>query len=194
MTDTYATDRDAIEAAIKQFAGNLNCNLFKDILLDHLSRVAPRGDAQPRRIEPPAYHMTNDQYTVDDAIRDAYAWAPDGQTYPSLRGWRVACWLLAKEVDRLRDEVLPDPAKPAEVGDLHHPGGTLGEILDERLRQDSKWGGPSHDDHHTPDDWEQFIYDRIRRLPSEKPFRHRMIEIAALAIAAVESYDRKAKS
>lgn len=43
MTDPVArfrTDKEAVEAAIARFAGNLNCNLFADILRDELAKVA----------------------------------------------------------------------------------------------------------------------------------------------------------
>jgi hypothetical protein len=68
----------------------------------------------------------------------------------------------------------------------------LSDVLKERRCQDVKWGGPAHDDEHVPEDWERFI---MKRIPVEsKPdetFRLRMVQIAALALAAVESFDRK---
>ena len=73
------------------------------------------------------------------------------------------------------------------------------ELKQERKHQDKKWGGPLHDDTHDEDDWEAFIHERLLGVPrfdgglAHDPYRHRMIEIAALAIAAIESYDRKHK-
>lgn len=68
----------------------------------------------------------------------------------------------------------------------------LNEIRAERKRQDAKWGGPDHDDKHHPGQWLDFIMRFWNKAnnPSE-PFRYRMIQIAALAVAAIESHDRK---
>jgi hypothetical protein len=35
------------------------------------------------------------------------------------------------------------------------------EIREEREAQDRKWGGPAHDDEHTPIDWIRFIVDHV---------------------------------
>jgi len=72
----------------------------------------------------------------------------------------------------------------------------LEEIAAERERQDGKWGGPDHDDTHTPFDWERWIktYSAWARQMAEggahKKCRRRLIQTAALAVAAVESLDR----
>lgn len=68
------------------------------------------------------------------------------------------------------------------------------EVMSERARQDAKWGGTWHDDTHSLLDWWAFIRQRMTgRSYPEGPQRERqdLIEIAALAIAAVESMDRK---
>lgn len=69
--------------------------------------------------------------------------------------------------------------------------GVLSEVAGERGNQDAKWGGAMHDDGHGQSGWRSFI--RSHTTKSERPgeFRRRMIEVAALAVAAVESYDRK---
>ena len=66
------------------------------------------------------------------------------------------------------------------------------EIQFERDRQDKQWGGPEHDDRHFIEDWEEFITDfaGAERGPMND-FRGRMIRVAALAVAAIQSYDRK---
>lgn len=71
----------------------------------------------------------------------------------------------------------------------------LDNIMRERDHQDAKWGGPEHDDEHSEEDWQEFIDDRIDSgvFPMRKPYRQRMVEVAALAIAAIESFDRKAR-
>ncbi len=83
----------------------------------------------------------------------------------------------------------------------------LDEIIAERERQDVKWGGPEHDDNHRLGDWLQFIEDRAdyQRFVLEHPerasdspylsdYRATLIKIAALAVAAIESFDRKANA
>lgn len=77
----------------------------------------------------------------------------------------------------------------------------LNEIQEERNRQDEKWGGAGHDDEHDHQDWLDFIAERrtelMRCITQEddrafnRLYRRYMVEIAALAVAAVESHDRK---
>lgn len=59
------------------------------------------------------------------------------------------------------------------------------EIRQERERQDRKHGGPAHDDKHTPEEWLRFI-----RAQESYTYRVRLIRVAALAVAAIESFDR----
>jgi hypothetical protein len=93
----------------------------------------------------------------------------------------------------------------------------LFEIRLERHEQDKQWGGPAHDDTHTPYDWLSYMghqADLISQALSSNGFygynaqnaslldnvavcsltRQHFIKIAALAVAAVESLDRKNKS
>lgn len=73
------------------------------------------------------------------------------------------------------------------------------EIVNERARQDKKWGGPESDDlRKTEQDWIMDISAytawalQMSRMGSPDKYRHRMKQIAALATAACESFDRKA--
>ena len=68
----------------------------------------------------------------------------------------------------------------------------LREIKDERFRQDKKWGGPEHDDEHDGHDWSCYISERMGALTGD-PLKDRklLIQIAALAVAEIESSDRK---
>ncbi len=79
----------------------------------------------------------------------------------------------------------------------------LQEIRIERNRQDHQWGGPVNDDGHRAGDWLGFIDDHLGRakqsivnrvLITEDDYRQNLIEVAALAVAAVESLDRKRKA
>ena len=73
----------------------------------------------------------------------------------------------------------------------------LEEIKKERERQDLRWGGPSHDDKYSMRDFIQWIEDYAgwaRMMDSIENYdeeRRRLIQVAALAVAAVESLDRK---
>lgn len=73
----------------------------------------------------------------------------------------------------------------------------LDEIAAERARQDRKWGGPAHDDSHDRSDFNRFVRDHLddARLSVNygdlDAWRVEMIQIAALAVAAVEMSDRR---
>ena len=78
----------------------------------------------------------------------------------------------------------------------------LEQVSEERARQDAKWGGTAHDDGHDAQDWSQFIGYQNQAIPYEANLavdreeydaivRRRFIKIAALAVAAVQSIDRK---
>lgn len=65
-------------------------------------------------------------------------------------------------------------------------------VYEERVRQDIKWGGVSHDDAHTYEEWRHLIFNHNERDGSDDLTRRRLfIEVAALAVAAAQSYDRK---
>jgi len=63
------------------------------------------------------------------------------------------------------------------------------EVLEERVNQDTEWGGPEHDDTHNMYDWFDFIgkqvFEGIKGIP-----RTALVKIAALAFAGIESIDR----
>ncbi len=68
-------------------------------------------------------------------------------------------------------------------------------IRDERARQDAQWGGPEHDDTHTAFDWMTYIQKQLDKYGRAQAFeleRDAFVKIAALAVAAIESLDRKA--
>lgn len=69
----------------------------------------------------------------------------------------------------------------------------LAEIRGERQYQDYLWGGPEHDDKQTERNWTDFIVEYLSGLSprtKDKGFRERMVKVAALAVAAIESHDR----
>lgn len=75
------------------------------------------------------------------------------------------------------------------------------EINEERNRQDEQWGGPAHDDTHIPNEWLGFIQDQNKKAISDivkapmwmwyGSIRARLVKIAALAVAGIESIDRE---
>lgn len=78
-------------------------------------------------------------------------------------------------------------------------GDALSDVAAERKRQDEKWGGPEHDDRKSPNDFVQHVQDyagwaRVMAgmggTEGANKYRKRMVQVAALAVAAVEAMDR----
>lgn len=78
----------------------------------------------------------------------------------------------------------------------------LEAIQAERARQDAQWGGPAHDDAHSLFDWIDFIVAQAEKFGRQTvargeaywttpDARQRLVKIAALAVAALESLERK---
>jgi hypothetical protein len=67
----------------------------------------------------------------------------------------------------------------------------LEEVCIERKAQDEKWGGPEHDDEHIQMDWQSYIREHTSKASDLGKFRKQMVRVAALALAAIESHDRK---
>lgn len=68
------------------------------------------------------------------------------------------------------------------------------DIQLERLRQDEQWGGPTVDDTRDWFDWRAYSYKQLTLLSFEhddQARRERFVKVAALALAAIESIDRK---
>lgn len=67
-------------------------------------------------------------------------------------------------------------------------------VLRRRIQQDRQWGGPGHDDTHTWGDWTRYIIkfnDRGAHAINHADFEQQMEHIAALAVAAIQSSQRK---
>lgn len=78
----------------------------------------------------------------------------------------------------------------------HNARRNLFALIDaERDRQDAIWGGPEYDDTHNTLDWENFISDWAWKATDsiDNPLKYRdgLVKVAALAVAAIESHDRK---
>lgn len=76
----------------------------------------------------------------------------------------------------------------------------LTEVYAERERQDEKWGGPDHDDRLSIFQFIQLIRDyaswaRVMfGMDSTDKCRNRLVQVAALAVAAVEKIDRASEA
>lgn len=70
----------------------------------------------------------------------------------------------------------------------------LGDVVDERFKQLKRWSY-EHDDEHEMEDWLTFIDEYTNRagleLGDTKKVRKRLVQIAALAVAALEVLQRK---
>jgi hypothetical protein len=99
--------------------------------------------------------------------------------------------------DAAIEAVVIDDADYNIVGDINNEPGkvrAVADILNERTYQDEKWGGPEHDDAETEENWQKYIteYANAQGRSESYDFRKRMVKVAALALAAIESVDRKA--
>ena len=121
--------------------------------------------------EKEAVIMTNmDRLKADKPFKHSFCYACDysGKYYPNY-----------------------DEAVSSLVIDL-----VMGDVIKERKYQDEKHGGPVHDDLHHGiyfigliEIWTRKAFVAGRRF-REKEMRKRLVQVAALAIAAIESYDR----
>lgn len=70
----------------------------------------------------------------------------------------------------------------------------LRDIAAERAYQDRLWGGSANDDTQAEADWQRYIaeYSAGTGRAAGRPFRERMIKVAALAAAAAQAHDRRA--
>ena len=72
-------------------------------------------------------------------------------------------------------------------------------VAEERKRQDEKWGGAAHDDQHDTATFVQLIEDyagwarTMAGMGSHNKARNRLVQVAALAVAAVETIDRASR-
>lgn len=76
----------------------------------------------------------------------------------------------------------------------------LEAVANERIRQDGKWGGSDHDDSHDIEVFVELIQDYaawarvMAGMRNSEKTRYRLVQVAALAVAAVESLDRRISS
>ena len=103
-----------------------------------------------------------------------------------------------EQEERLRDA----PKLTSQVGwqepDQASLEYVLREVTTRRRAQDRKHGGPEHDDTHTPGEWLAFIREFTQRAHcawlEDLGDEDRLLDVAALAVAAIQSSRRKRKS
>lgn len=96
----------------------------------------------------------------------------------------------------------PQPVQLGMCRSEFHTTSIYDEIRWERQRQSDKWGGSEHDAHHSGLEWVDFItrYAAWAGMmwlaggKGRKKYRRRMMQIAALAVAACEAFDREEAS
>jgi len=69
----------------------------------------------------------------------------------------------------------------------------INEIGDEIEKQNRMYGD-QHDDQHNPRDWSAIVVRELAEAPWSKDPRQAFLKVAAVAISAVESLDRKSRS
>ena len=81
------------------------------------------------------------------------------------------------------------------MAELSNDVKVIAAVITERKRQDMQWGGPDHDDTHSAGDWLRYMGQQATKITCGRTQGHNVrecfIKIAALAVAAVESLDRK---
>lgn len=99
--------------------------------------------------------------------------------------------MTSKELELLYPNRQPKPIHPDNPGRVR----AIADALLEREYQDKKWGGPSHDDTETEENWVKYIteYANAQGRAKDYDFRKRLVKVAALALAAIESIDRTVK-
>jgi len=90
--------------------------------------------------------------------------------------------------------LMVPPELDGPAGD--HLAAVLTGVARERVRQDARWGGPTHDDSHSVGEWGNLIVRLLDaaegawRDDDRAEYRRVMEEIAASAVAAIQSFDR----
>ncbi len=171
--DPADIDRLLSELAARIRAGHA------DIFIEHATR--PTAGGEPRV----------------DIDRDMLEWAAE-----------MRCEMEADDEDDYDPKVCSKNHTgrcwPCEARVRLAEGGVGGErarwVVDielERRRQDDQWGGAGHDDQHSIMEWLSYIRKQTERCwDARSPRDHaeqrnRLIKVAALAVAGIESHDRE---
>lgn len=135
------------------------------------------------------WYSVRETHYNDDGTIYAYTKDPVDISGESIEEMREYCQWVMNCLDK---EILVD----GEVTFVNRDTDTdvIDDVMEQCAKNDDQWGGDSHDDSHSETDWMAFIDHQLYKLEEGyglSQFRERMIKVAALAIQAVESYDRK---
>jgi hypothetical protein len=196
--DAVRARADALQEALDAANGTCDWNIEARLRLE-----AERDQARAERdaAEETARNAVADRQSVTNQLEAARA-ETEG-TRKALHTARRSELKMADELDALRAAVTT-------LGTVYGPGlkrrltailagnapageapYVYGDIRAERARQDAKWGGPEHDDEHDILDWVGFVHEHAERARWDD-YRQQMLRVAALAVAAIQSHDRKA--
>lgn len=101
-----------------------------------------------------------------------------------------------------RGQIEPDAVSFGYVTDPDSIDRLVMELKQRRIDQDAKWGGPNHDDTHTPSEWiegiRQFTAVALSDIQASRSaemtpwdrYEDHLMDVAALAIAAIQSSRR----
>jgi hypothetical protein len=103
----------------------------------------------------------------------------------------VRCWLIPNGYRFCRSVQHAWITEPPAVS-ASPASPVIADVLAERQRQDAQWGGPEHDDTHHPTEWLGFVNKQIHTNVGVD-VRDRLVKVAALALAGIESIDRKGR-
>lgn len=104
--------------------------------------------------------------------------------------------MIANTLRRLADAIAPPPpATHIPVAIADGLGHALADVIAERERQAAQWGGPDGDDCNDLATWRGLILRQVDKLTTgddvaAADYRARLVKLAALAVAAIESGDR----
>lgn len=100
-------------------------------------------------------------------------------------------WVVCKD-EKARQLVRELVLKVTVLSKEKDPQAVL-DILAERQRQDNKWGEQNHD----PSMWVVILAEEVGEVAQEAlhknglNYRAEMVQVAAVALAAIQSYDRQ---
>ena len=112
----------------------------------------------------------------------------------------------AHAMANLADQALDTELHMGDAGYFRESGpasmnGVLASVKECRALQDEQWGGPEHDDTHAAHEWLGFIQKQLDEadVALDPPpggsnldiYESRLIDVAALAVAAIQSNRRK---
>lgn len=142
---------------------------------------------RPSRVNPGMWEVLS--YSGEYQHPGIYMDEPSARQATTAMAVRSYYREMTQAVTATLPPLAPDQIPSPDPRTVH---GLLREVVQERVRQDAKWGGPRHDDSHSTVTWASII-DRLSKegmAGDWTTWRRSMVQIAAVALAALESQDR----